>query len=1368
MKFTFVLPLSAPADVTSRLTLIIQRYWDCFHSAGVSKPIIGVQFSIDTGAAQPCWCSSPPYGMHERRIMTAHITTLLELGWIQPWTRGAWASMIVLAPKPHQEDIVDIEDFVWRFCISYRKLNALTLPFKVPIPSCADAIEDLGSHDGQLHFITLDAGSGFHQITVADDTIDKLAFYGPDHIKYTWNVMPFGPLNAPPVYITFMLQLRSIWTRRAREHPSLRSAFYGSNQIVDDTLIWSNSISAIFTFLEIVLQVCTEFRVSLKLKKCTFFDPRLEFVGIDLSANGHLPAASKYSLINSWPLPECQRSLTSFIGLCGFYNRFIPWFEVRIKPLRVLIKRYSSTTIPLLAWTQPLLKLFAYLKSCITSDPCLAIACSSKPFFLKTDWSSAGMGWILMQPDDSAQSIAALADLRAGLPCDFDTSLLGPRLRPVAFGSRPCSPTESRYHSMTGECAAGRFAVRANHKYLWAIHFYWLGDCSSLQAIFDYSGSQALIRRWAQELLGYNFTILHRPSAMMKDVDAVSRWCVHEPLILHYEQVAANLRLRVFPGPFLHSIVPDPAPTPSARHLLRHHQPDSSATTESPIPSLCHLPCLHQPGRAHPVQIPCYIASPSLPSNAAWLREYEADPCTNLLLTKLRPPSHWSKAEISSLPVQYREPIRTNRIFWSNHRLCLSHTKSESFHGALIVIVIPRGLRLFMFRALHSSPVAGHMGRDKTFYRMRIRFTFPLMYSFVRSAVDSCAHCILANSVVRESSELMYPSPSPEPFSVIHIDLWAPGVTVSPSGNSYVLVCMDELTGFVYVTPIPDSESRTLAKHFMEFLLRFGLCSIVVVDAASTFRGNFKLMCDALNLTIVTLAKRNHQAMRVERFLRFLNKVSTIASSDRDTPAVFEEASFVASYAWNSAPIDGTDIVRSFPAIGRILRFPIDCDPALVPTVEDSSSAVVQFLALSSHRRTTASSILRFLLDDRRSAHRERVNASRTASSFRVGDFVTARVQQQSNRALGRVQKLLYKAKGPFRITEVCEHGSYLIQHADKPQGPAQKFHARDLLPLPAVVHPFQSPDHADLRYLNLDFAPRPHPLDALSLTGFNSRFFNHITTSPVPSDASTPESTPFPSVATLDSELLPAIPSTPIPDPASATSVALRLTPLSASILHTATDLSTAKLFFIAYAPATVMRKKWYLVRVDFDMSAQDPLSRDFATSGVYYVEFLAKCSSDSKQSDSLARWWLEWRKFKTLPGGDIDLEPRRTEFRPNRTVNLAEYTPFGDTVNLLDPSLYMLGPFEYLKPARTTRAARYTVLDRLPLPTWQQLFDLCPYFGVAAPSMSPPSRSSIAFSYFTNAHLITRPSSILRTIQRQHRNRSVSLFTSSKRQKS
>ena len=190
------LPSAAPPDMTARLVQLIHKYWNRFYSAGVSRPILGLQFSVATGSAQPSCCRQPRYGIFESRIMDEHIRALLSKQWIQQWNRGAWGSMIVLAPKPHQEKVNDINSFVWRFCVSYRRLNSLTLPFRMPIPTCAEAIENLGPHHGRLFFITLDAGSGFHQIAVADDTMDKLAFFGPGHMKYTWRVMPFGPINA--------------------------------------------------------------------------------------------------------------------------------------------------------------------------------------------------------------------------------------------------------------------------------------------------------------------------------------------------------------------------------------------------------------------------------------------------------------------------------------------------------------------------------------------------------------------------------------------------------------------------------------------------------------------------------------------------------------------------------------------------------------------------------------------------------------------------------------------------------------------------------------------------------------------------------------------------------------------------------------------------------------------------------------------------------------------------------------------------------------------------------------------------------------------------------------------------------------------
>ena len=329
------------------------------------------------------------------------------------------------------------------------------------------------------------------------------------------------------------------------------------------------------------------------------------------------------------------------------------------------------------------------------------------------------------------------------------------------------------------------------------------------------------------------------------------------------------------------------------------------------------------------------------------------------------------------------------------------------------------------------------------------------MRTFTTQSIKSCAHCILANSTVRDASELMYSTPTAEPFSVIHADLWSTRSVQSPPANSYILICMDELTGFVYVVPVPNTSSRTIAKHFKEFLLCFGLCSLVIIDADNRFLGKFCQMCAALNLTLAQLAKRNHPAMHMEQFNRFLNKVVSIAMSDPGSATVFKEATFIASYAWNSVPINGTDIVCSFPAIGRILRFPIYCDFSLVLPMDYPSFAVTQFLALFQSTRSITNSILSFLLDDCRTAHSERVNATRTASSFRVNDIATARFQQQSDGSLGWFQKLLYKVTGPFSIIENCNFGSFKVRHVNKPTSPLLKFHARDLFLLPPLVQPF-------------------------------------------------------------------------------------------------------------------------------------------------------------------------------------------------------------------------------------------------------------------------------------------------------------------------
>ena len=204
--------MQSSVDPTMRTAVIslIHKYWDCFYEAGAQHPILGFEFSLDTGASPPVCCRAPHYGVHETKVMLDQLDTLKHNGWIEECS-GPWGSMIVLAPKPHQETVEDINDFVWRMCVSYRGLNAITLPFEYPIPRCNDALDNFGDSLGTLSFISLDARSGYHQISVKPSDREKLAFFGPDGRKWTFNIMPFGVRNGPAFYTSIMRILEMEW-----------------------------------------------------------------------------------------------------------------------------------------------------------------------------------------------------------------------------------------------------------------------------------------------------------------------------------------------------------------------------------------------------------------------------------------------------------------------------------------------------------------------------------------------------------------------------------------------------------------------------------------------------------------------------------------------------------------------------------------------------------------------------------------------------------------------------------------------------------------------------------------------------------------------------------------------------------------------------------------------------------------------------------------------------------------------------------------------------------------------------------------------------------------------------------------------------
>ena len=122
---------------------IIKDNWDSFCEVGAARPMLDFEFCIDTGDAKPTCCRQPKYGVHEGKIMSKQISDLENNNWIRDCT-GPWGALLLLAAKPHQESCTNIDEFVWRLCVTYRALNGVTRSFEFPIPRCSDSIEVWG------------------------------------------------------------------------------------------------------------------------------------------------------------------------------------------------------------------------------------------------------------------------------------------------------------------------------------------------------------------------------------------------------------------------------------------------------------------------------------------------------------------------------------------------------------------------------------------------------------------------------------------------------------------------------------------------------------------------------------------------------------------------------------------------------------------------------------------------------------------------------------------------------------------------------------------------------------------------------------------------------------------------------------------------------------------------------------------------------------------------------------------------------------------------------------------------------------------------------------------------------------------------
>ncbi|KAG8474789.1 hypothetical protein CXB51_031478 [Gossypium anomalum] len=332
-----------------------------------------------------------------------------------------------------------------RLCVDYRQLNKVTIKNKYPLPRIDDLFDQL---KGSSVFSKIYLRSGYYQLRVRDSDIPKTAFR-TRYSHYEFLVMPFGLTNAPAVFMDLM-------NRIFRQYLDRFVVVF-----IDDILVYSRDETEHAEHLRLVLRILRDKQLYAKFSKCEFWLKEVSFLGHVVSASGIRVDPSKISAILNWKPLRNITEVRSFLGLAGYYRRFVKGFSMIAIPMTKLLQK----------------------------DPE-----SGKEFVIYSDASLLGLGCLLIQEG-----------------------------RVVVYASRQLKPHEKNYPTHDLELAAIVFALKIWRHYLFGEKCHVFSDHKSLKYLMTQRDLNLRQRRWLELLKDYELVIDYHPGKANVVADALSR-----------------------------------------------------------------------------------------------------------------------------------------------------------------------------------------------------------------------------------------------------------------------------------------------------------------------------------------------------------------------------------------------------------------------------------------------------------------------------------------------------------------------------------------------------------------------------------------------------------------------------------------------------------------------------------------------------------------------------------------------------------------------------------------------------------------------------------------------------------------------------
>lgn len=428
-----------------------------------------VEHTIDVGDNRPIKQKFYPISPIIQKLVYDEIDRMLAMDVIEE-SKSSWSSPVVLVRKPNGKA---------RLCLDSRRINSITKKDAFPLPN----IEGLLGRLKDTYFIsTIDLKDAFWQVPLAKDSREITAFSVPGRPLYHYKRMPFGLCNSAQTMCRLMCQVIP--------HQYHQNIFV----YLDDLMVISATFSEHISLLQLVAERLKSSGLTINVSKSKFLLRNAKYLGFIVGEGGLRTDPEKVEAIKNFPTPTSIKQTRRLLGMAGWYQKFIPNYSTITYPITNLLKKGNK-----FKWNNEAQTAFEKLIDLLSSAPILTYPNYNKPFYIRCDASTMGVGSVLYQLDDEGGE------------------------HPICFMSKKLNKAQKNYTVTELECLSAVLSIQKFRPFIEGYKFYVITDHSSLKWLMTQKELTGRLARWSLKVQQFNFEIYHEKGSRNVVADALSR-----------------------------------------------------------------------------------------------------------------------------------------------------------------------------------------------------------------------------------------------------------------------------------------------------------------------------------------------------------------------------------------------------------------------------------------------------------------------------------------------------------------------------------------------------------------------------------------------------------------------------------------------------------------------------------------------------------------------------------------------------------------------------------------------------------------------------------------------------------------------------